>query len=288
LTAEEEVELAKKIERGEAAREAVTSEDLSPQDQEEIRTQIDEGWAAVDTLMRANSRLVISIAKKYLGRGVTFLDLIQEGNIGLMRAVKKFDYKRGFKFSTYATWWIRQAITRALADQGRTIRLPVHMSDRLTKLFRVQHELRQTLERDPQVEEIAEALSLSPERVRFMLRVAKHPLSLETPTSYEDDSVLGDFIEDEKSPDPHETASRSLLRQHLQQAFEEELPSREARILKLRFGLADGKAHTLSETGEKIGVTRERIRQIEAQALRRLRKPHIRRKLRSYLGPTGV
>jgi len=286
LTFQEEVELAKRIERGQQARLVLTAgEPLSIQSQQQIKAQVDDGWAAVENLLNANSRLVISIAKRYLGRGVAFLDLIQEGNIGLMRAVKKFDYHRGYKFSTYATWWIRQAVTRALADQGRTIRLPVHISDRLRKLFRVQHELRQDLGREPRVDEIGEAMELSPGQVQFMLRVAQQPISLETPTTFEDDAVLGDFIEDEKSPDPDESATQSLLRQQLEQTFDDELPSREARILKLRFGLSGGKKHTLSETGEKMGVTRERIRQIEAQALSRLRKPHIFRKLRAYLGP---
>jgi RNA polymerase primary sigma factor len=242
---------------------------------------------AVETLITANSRLVISIAKKYVGRGVAFLDLIQEGNIGLMRAAKKFEYRRGFKFSTYATWWIRQAVTRAIADQGRTIRIPVHMSDQLTKMFRAQHELTQDLGRDPEIEEIADALQVSQDRVQYMLRVAQYPLSIELPTTFDDDTVLGDFIEDVESPNPDESATHSMLRQQLEQAFEE-LPPREVRILKLRFGLSDGKKYTLRETGEKMGVTRERIRQIESKALQRLRHPRILRKFRGYLNPAGT
>jgi RNA polymerase primary sigma factor len=229
LTAQEEVALAKRIERGRKIREELSNgNNLSLQQQQELHALVDDGWLAVETLITANSRLVISVAKKYVGRGVAFLDLIQEGNIGLMRAVKKFEYRRGYKFSTYATWWIRQAITRALADQGRTIRIPVHMSDQLTKMFRTQHELKQDLGRDPEVEEIAEALLDSPARVQDMMRVAQYPISLETPATYEGDSVLGDFIEDVESPDPDETASYSLLRQQLEQILET-LPPREAR-----------------------------------------------------------
>ena len=212
------------------------------------------------------------------------MDLIQEGNIGLMRAAKKFKYQRGCKFSTYATGWIRQAVTRVLADQGRTIRVPVHMSEQLTKMFRTQHELRQGLGRDPKVEEIAEVLEVPPTRVQYLMLVAQYPLSLETPTTFEGDSVLGDFIEDAESPSPDETATHSLLRQQLEQVLEE-LPPREVRIIKLRFGLTDGKKYTLRETGEKMGVTRERIRQIEAKALQRLRQPRIWRKFRGYLSP---
>jgi RNA polymerase primary sigma factor len=285
LTAQEEVALAKRIERGRKIREELSNgNNLSLQQQQELHALVDDGWLAVETLITANSRLVISVAKKYVGRGVAFLDLIQEGNIGLMRAVKKFEYRRGYKFSTYATWWIRQAITRALADQGRTIRIPVHMSDQLTKMFRTQHELKQDLGRDPEVEEIAEALLDSPARVQDMMRVAQYPISLETPATFDGDSVLGDFIEDVESPDPDETASYSLLRQHLEQILET-LPPREARIIKMRYGLADGKKLNLREIGDKMGVTRERIRQIEAKALQRLRQPRIWRQFRGYLRP---
>jgi RNA polymerase primary sigma factor len=287
LTAQEEVVLAKRIERGLKAREELSNgNNLLPLQQQELHALVEDGWSAVETLITANSRLVISVAKKYVGRGVAFLDLIQEGNIGLIRAAKKFEYRRGYKFSTYATWWIRQAVTRALADQGRTIRVPVHIYEQLTRMFRIQHELKQDLGRDPAIEEIAEALQVYPTRVEYMMRVAQHPLSIETPTTLEGDSVLGDFIEDVESPDPAETATHSLLRQQLEQVLEE-LPPREVRILKLRFGLTDGKKYTLRETGEKMGVTRERIRQIEAKAIQRLRQPHIRRKFRGFFQPLG-
>ena len=285
LAAQEEVTLAKRIERGCKAREELSAgNNLSPQRQRKLYALVDDGWLAVEALITANSRLVISVAKKYVGRGIAFLDLIQEGNIGLIRAAKKFEYRRGFKFSTYATWWIRQAVSRALADQGRTIRVPVHMCDRLTKMFRTQHELTQDLGRDPEIEEIADALKISPDRVQYMMRIAKFPLSLDTPTTFEGDSVLGDFIEDVETPNPDETAAYSLLQQQLEQVLEL-LPPREVRILKMRFGLMGGKKHTLRETGDKMGVTRERIRQIEAQALKRLRQPRIRRKLRGYFRP---
>jgi RNA polymerase primary sigma factor len=283
LTAEEEKSLAKRIERGHEARQQLSDDDdISPQKRQELEGHIDDGWEALDHLIKANSRLVISVAKKYTGRGVPFLDLIQEGNIGLMRAAKKFDYTLGYKFSTYATWWIRQAVTRAVADQGRTIRLPVHMTEQLSKMFRTQQQLSQDLGRDPEIEEIAQSLDVPKGKIRDMFRVAQYPLSLEMPTTYEGDSVLGDFIEDYESPDPDEVATQSLLRQHLNKVLRS-LPPREVRILKLRFGLENGKKHTLRETGNKMGVTRERIRQIEAKALRRLRKPGIRSKLRGYL-----
>jgi RNA polymerase primary sigma factor len=283
LTLEEEVALAKRIERGFLAREEISDiKNISAKRREELLFLIDDSWTAVDHLITANSRLVISIAKKYTHRGVPFLDLIQEGNIGLMRAVKRFDYKRGYKFSTYATWWIRQAVSRALADQSRTIRLPVHMSDQVSKMFRIQHQLRQQLGRDPKVVEIAEAMGVTPDRIQQMSKDARFPLSVDMPVSAEGDSVLGDYIEDQESPDPDEVATLSLLRQHIDQVFEM-LPPREVRILKLRFGLSNGKTHTLAEVGYKIGVSRERVRQIEAQAMRRLRQPEIQHKLRSYL-----
>jgi len=249
----------------------------------ELRKLIEDGWAAREHLITANSRLVISVAKKYMGRGVPFLDLIQEGNIGLIRATKKFDYRRGHKFSTYATWWIRQAVTRAIADQGRTIRVPVHMGDQINKLLRVQHQLTQRLGREPTVEELAIALDVPPKKVENMIQVARRPLSLETPTDDEEDSVLGDFIEDDEAPPPDESATYNLLREHLEEVLNG-LPPREVRILQLRYGLLDGQAYTLEEVGRKMGVTRERVRQIEAQALSRLRHPSIRRKLRDYLG----
>ncbi|MDX9991014.1 MAG: sigma-70 family RNA polymerase sigma factor [Anaerolineales bacterium] len=283
LTADEEVALAQRIESGRTAREELAKGITNTKRRMELRSSIEDGWAAREHLITANSRLVISVAKKYMGRGVPFLDLIQEGNIGLIRATKKFDYRRGHKFSTYATWWIRQAVTRAIADQGRTIRVPVHMGDQINKLLRVQHQLTQRLGRDPSVEELANALEVPPKKVENMIQVARRPLSLETPTDDEEDSVLGDFIEDEDAAPPDETATYNLLREHLTEVLNG-LPPREVRILQLRYGLLDGQAYTLEEVGRKMGVTRERVRQIEAQALSRLRHPTIRRKLRDYLG----
>jgi RNA polymerase primary sigma factor len=283
LTAGEEVELAQRIERGRLAREELARGNVSPRRRSELQMMIEDGWQAREHLITANSRLVISVAKKYMGRGVPFLDLIQEGNIGLIRAAKKFDYRRGHKFSTYATWWIRQAVTRAIADQGRTIRVPVHMGDQINKLLRVQHQLTQRLGREPSVDELADALEVTPQKVENMIQVARRPLSLETPTDDEEDSVLGDFIQDEDVPAPDETATYNLLREHLDTVLNS-LPPREVRILQLRYGLLDGQAYTLEEVGRKMGVTRERVRQIEAQALSRLRHPAIRRRLREYLG----
>jgi len=282
LTAEQEVSLAKRIERGRRAREVMAGSIVSAKRRRELQLQIEDGWAAREHLITANSRLVISVAKKYMGRGVPFLDLIQEGNIGLIRAAKKFDYRRGHKFSTYATWWIRQAVTRAIADQGRTIRVPVHMGDQINKLLRISHQLTQRLGRDPSTDELADALTVTPKKVENMIQVARRPLSLETPTDEEEDSVLGDFIEDEESPAPAETVTQSLLREHLQEVLNT-LPPREVRILQLRYGLLDGQSYTLEEVGRKMGVTRERVRQIEAQALSRLRHPSHRRRLSDYL-----
>jgi RNA polymerase primary sigma factor len=283
LTAEEEVELAQRIELGRMAREELARGNVTSRRRMELRKLIEDGWAAREHLITANSRLVISVAKKYMGRGVPFLDLIQEGNIGLIRATKKFDYRRGHKFSTYATWWIRQAVTRAIADQGRTIRVPVHMGDQINKLLRIQHQLTQKLGREPTVDELAVSLDVPPKKVENMIQVARRPLSLETPTDDEEDSVLGDFIEDDEAPPPDESATYNLLREHLEEVLNG-LPPREVRILQLRYGLLDGQAYTLEEVGRKMGVTRERVRQIEAQALSRLRHPSIRRKLRDYLG----
>lgn len=283
LNAEEEVTLAQRIERGRLSREELAKGNVSSRRRMELRKLIEDGWTAREHLITANSRLVISVAKKYMGRGVPFLDLIQEGNIGLIRATKKFDYRRGHKFSTYATWWIRQAVTRAIADQGRTIRVPVHMGDQINKLLRVQHQLTQRLGREPSVDELALALDVPPKKVENMIQVARRPLSLETPTDDEEDSVLGDFIEDDQAPPPDETATYNLLREHIEDVLNS-LPPREVRILQLRYGLLDGQAYTLEEVGRKMGVTRERVRQIEAQALSRLRHPTIRRKLRDYLG----
>jgi len=283
LTAEQEVDLARRIETGRMVREELAKGITSYKKRQELRRKIEDGWGAREHLITANSRLVISVAKKYMGRGVPFLDLIQEGNIGLIRATKKFDYRRGHKFSTYATWWIRQAVTRAIADQGRTIRVPVHMGDQINKLLRVQHQLTQRLGREPTVEELADELEVPPKKVENMIQVARRPLSLETPTDDEEDSVLGDFIEDDEASPPDDTATYNLLREHLGEVLNS-LPPREVRILQLRYGLLDGQAYTLEEVGRKMGVTRERVRQIEAQALSRLRHPSIRRKLRDYLG----
>ncbi len=282
LTAEQEVELAKRIEAGRAARAELARGKVSPRRRQELRRIIEDGWRARERLIIANSRLVISVAKKYIGRGVPFLDLIQEGNIGLIRATKKFDYRRGHKFSTYATWWIRQAVTRAIADQGRTIRVPVHMGDQINKLLRTQHQLTQKLGREPSIEELAKELGIPPKKVEYMIQVARHPLSLEMPTDDDEKSVLGDFIKDEDAQAPDENAIQALLREHLEKLLNT-LPPREVRILQLRYGLLDGKPYTLEEVGRKMGITRERVRQIEAQALARLRKPEIQQQLREYL-----
>ena len=282
LTADEEVELAQRIEKGRISREELARVNVTVERRLELRKNIEDSWAARDHLITANSRLVISVAKKYMGRGVPFLDLIQEGNIGLIRATKKFDYRRGHKFSTYATWWIRQAVTRAIADQGRTIRVPVHMGDQINKLLRYQHQLTQKLGRDPSVEELAKELDVPVKKVENMIQVARRPLSLETPTDDEEDSVLGDFIEDDEAPAPADSATYNLLKEHLQIILND-LPPREVRILQLRYGLLDGQAYTLEEVGNKMGVTRERVRQIEAQALSRLRHPSVQKILRDYL-----
>ncbi len=282
LTPQEEIEITKRMERGLKARERLAKEDIPEDEKEELRRQIEDGWAAREHLIRANARLVISVAKKYMGRGVPFLDLIQEGNIGLMRAAKKFDHKRGYKFSTYATWWIRQAVTRAIADQGRTIRIPVHMGDQVSRMLRTQHQLKQKLSRDPTIDELAEALDVHPKKVEEMIKLARYPLSLQMPIGDEEDDTLGDFIEDDSIPSPDTTAANNLLHEHLESVLST-LPPREARILQLRYGLIDGQYLTLNEVGRKMGVTRERVRQIEAQALRRLRTPSIQKALRPYL-----
>jgi RNA polymerase primary sigma factor len=283
LTATEEVELAQRIELGRTAREELARGQVVPGRRIELRKSIEDGWSAREHLITANARLVISVAKKYMGRCVPFLDLIQEGNIGLMRATKKFDYRRGNKFSTYATWWIRQAVTRAIADQGRTIRVPVHMGDQINRFLRAQHQLTQRLGHEPTVDEMAEALEVPPLKVQNIIQIARRPLSLETPIGDEEDSVLGDFIEDDEIAPPDETVTNNLLRESLHEALNE-LPPREVRILQLRYGLLDGQVYTLEQVGRKMGVTRERVRQIEAQALGRLRHPSIRRKLHDYLG----
>jgi RNA polymerase primary sigma factor len=283
LTAEEEVSLAKRMEAGREARRRLSRDGrVAEQERQQLREAVRDGKAAQEHLIKANSRLVVSVAKKYVGRGVPFLDLIQEGNIGLIRAVKKFDYRRGFKFSTYATWWIRQAVTRAIADQGRTIRVPVHMYEQINRLARVSRQLVQELGRDPTTDEIAEELGVSPKKVERTIKVAQRPLSLEMPVGEEDDSFLGDFIEDSEAPSPTDQASQQLLRDQIEDIFGSLTP-REVRILQLRFGLVDGYSYTLEEVGKKFGVTRERIRQIEAQALGRLRHPSRSRKLRDFL-----
>lgn len=282
LTAEEEVALAKRMEKGREARKQLTQGIDDWEERERLLWLVRDGQAAQEHLIKANSRLVVSVAKKYVGRGVPFLDLIQEGNIGLIRAVKKFDYRRGYKFSTYATWWIRQAVTRAIADQGRTIRVPVHMYEQINRLTRTSRQLVQELGRDPTTEEIANELGVTPRKVEHIMRVSQRPLSLEMPVGEEEDSYLGDFIEDEDADAPGDAAGQQLLREVIDEIFQSLTP-REVRILQLRFGLVDGYQYTLEEVGKKFGVTRERIRQIEAQALSRLRHPSRSRKLRDYL-----
>ena len=283
LDAEEEVELAKRMEAGLKARTRLESNKIKNEDRRyELQMISEDGMAAREHLIRANSRLVISVAKKYIGRGVPFLDLIQEGNIGLIRATNKFDYKRGHKFSTYATWWIRQAVTRAIADQSRTIRVPVHMGDQINKLLRVSHQLTQRLGRDPTPEELAAELEIPVRKVEQMLDVARRPLSLEMPTDDEGESTLGDFVEDTESMAPPDEVSTAMLRDTLLEILSD-LPPREVKILQMRYGLLDGQTYTLEEVGKKLGVTRERVRQIEAQALSRLRHPAHARRLRDYL-----
>jgi len=282
LTAEEEVRLAKRMEAGKLARERLSEGDVSPEEQADLRKAMLDGLAAREHLIRANSRLVVSVAKKYIGRGVPFLDLIQEGNIGLVRTADKFNYRLGHKFSTYATWWIRQAVTRAIADQSRTIRVPVHMGDQITRLLRTSHRLTQELGREPTCEELAEAMEIPKRRAEEMLRAARQPLSLEMPTDDEGDSELGDFIEDENITTPDDEASAAMLRELLQEMLQD-LPPRAVRILKLRYGLVDGETYTLEEVGKKLGVTRERVRQIEAEALSRLRHPMRTRRLKDFL-----
>jgi RNA polymerase primary sigma factor len=282
LTMEEEFTLARRIEAGnEAGRVLEREPDHAAADV--LRAQVEDGTSARDHLIAANTRLVVSIAKRYLTRGVPFLDLIQEGNLGLIKAVEKFDYRRGFRFSTYATWWIRQTITRAIADQGRTIRVPVHMSDRIRHVYRAARQLEQSLGRKPTPDEIAESLNLNPRKVRWMLRVSWEPLSLERPVGEDDESELGQFIENDSVPSPVQSTIDKLLREKIE-AMLNTLSPREARILRLRFGLHNGRAYTLEEVGEKFGLTRERIRQIEGRALRRLRHPSRSRQLRDYLG----
>ncbi len=282
LTREEEVMLAKQMEQGLIAERRLGRGAQRPMLRQEYLRQAGLGQKARAHLIKANTRLVVSIAKRYMGQGVPFLDLIQEGNLGLMKAVDKFDYRRGCKFSTYATWWIRQSITRALAQQGRVIRLPSHVGDRIRKMYRTAQQLEQRSGQRPTMGEIAVQMGTTPARVRWLIRVSRRPLSLEKPVGEEQDSELGEFIEDEDSPTPPDHATQNLLAEELEQILSTLTP-REARILRLRFGLQDGHAYTLKEVGAKFGLTRERIRQIERQALRRLRHPSRSRYLRGFM-----
>jgi len=284
LSTEEEVDLATRIERGKFAESklAKLNGNATAADRQELFVALEDARAARDHLIKANTRLVVSIAKKYMSRGVPFLDLIQEGNLGLMKAVEKFDYHRGYRFSTYATWWIRQTITRAIADQGRTIRVPVHMSDRIRRLYKVARQMEQELGRKPTPDEIGTNLGVDSRKVQWMMRVSWRPLSLETPVGEEEDSELGSFVEDETTPTPTQSAYQNLLRDKIEEVLST-LSPREARILRLRFGLHNGRPYTLEEVGQKFGLTRERIRQIEGKALRRLRHPRRARQLRDYL-----
>jgi len=289
LTGPEEVALAKRIERGTQASEQLADlaasgriEDLDRVERRQLQRRVTDGDRAKSELTQANLRLVVSIAKRYVGRGMLILDLIQEGNLGLMRAVEKFDYTKGFKFSTYATWWIRQAITRAIADQARTIRIPVHMVESINKVHRVQRQMIQELEREPTVEELADKVDMTPARVREIMRISQDPLSLDSPVGEEDDSNLADFIEDQQAEAPAEMAARKMLGDAVLEALDE-LNDREKAVVRLRFGLDDGQARTLEEVGKEFGVTRERIRQIESKTLAKLRHPHRSQKLRDYL-----
>lgn len=284
LTMDEEISLAKAIERGNRARSKIRGIRDSAQagKLDKLNAYVEQGRLAREHLIKANTRLVVSIAKKYMGRGVPFLDLIQEGNLGLMKAVEKFNHKLGFRFSTYATWWIRQTITRAIADQARTIRVPVHMSDRIRRLYKTTHELEQTLGRKPTPEELGSELGVESDKVEWMLKVSWRPLSLEQPVGEEEDNEFGSFIEDEATPSPSQTVYDELLRDKIEQVLSTLTP-REQRILRLRFGLVNGKCYTLEEVGQKFGLTRERIRQIESRALRRLRHPRRSRQLKDFL-----
>lgn len=284
LTPEEELSLAKRMADGETAKEQLEEigEDIDEDTKKQIDLLIADGEKAKKSLAEANLRLVVSIAKRYVGRGMLFLDLIQEGNLGLIKAVDKFDYTKGYKFSTYATWWIRQAITRAIADQARTIRIPVHMVETINKLVRVSRQLVQELGREPTPEELAKELNMPVDKVREISKISQEPVSLETPIGEEEDSHLGDFIPDEDAPAPSEAASFVLLKEQLG-AVLETLSEREAKVLRLRFGLDDGRARTLEEVGKEFDVTRERIRQIEAKALRKLRHPSRSKKLKDFL-----
>jgi RNA polymerase primary sigma factor len=283
LNAEQEVALAKDMEAGDAAMERIEHEDYSNWSERlHLERIYARGCDSRQHLIQANLRLVVSIAKKYTSYGLTMMDLVQEGNIGLMRAVEKFDYTKGHKFSTYATWWIRQAITRAIADQSRTIRLPVHMGEAISQVKRTSHKLQQSMQREPTPEEIADAMGISSNKVRRTLEASMHPLSLEMPVGQEGEGRMGDFIEDDRIATPSEAAAASMLREQIEEVLQK-LPERERKIIQLRYGLKDGRYRTLEEVGVEFGITRERIRQIEAVALRKLRHPHLGKKLRGYL-----
>lgn len=282
LNAEQEVELFKRIEKGQYASEKIAEGEIYMKDLEELKSFVDDGITAKNHVIHANQRLVISVAKKYIKNGVPFLDLISEGNIGMDRAIRKFEWQRGLKFSTYATWWIRQAVTRGIAQNGRTIRIPVHTHDRINRMLRTTLKLTQGLGREPTNEELAEELDETIEKIVFMKRAALQPLSLETPTAWDGDTTLGDFIADETSPDPEESVTNESLKNHLGKLLQT-LTHREARILKYRFGLIDGKSHSLNEVGVKFGLTRERIRQIEHEAIGKLRGKKGAWELKVYL-----
>ncbi len=282
LTAEEEIELAKRIEAGREASARLAEVDPDSEEAERLREIVADGQLAREHLGRANTRLVVSIAKRYMGQGLPFPDLIQEGNVGLMRAVDKYDYKRGNRFSTYATWWIRQAITRALAQKTRTIRIPLHMTERIRQMYRTAQVLEQTLGHRPTPEEIAKEMELPPESIRGMMDASQHAIALERPVGDDGDSEFGDFIEDQDSPSPVEAATQHLLQETIEEVLSELTP-RQSHILRLRFGLGGGEPHTLEEIANKFGLSRERIRQLEKEALRRLRHPRLAHNLRDYL-----